>query len=154
MLILKQGKRPCRYVKEGGLRAAETMALTTKQKIINFLYYFPKSTITEIAENTGLNGHACYKHVSALIKAGDVILTKEGRKFFYQLTPGCGPAHAGKKRLPKATSQRVIAECEENIQRLLDRGLRRRALTEMRRLSAIQITTSGVEAVARMASKV
>ncbi|ELY5938857.1 winged helix-turn-helix transcriptional regulator [Cronobacter malonaticus] len=130
------------------------MALTTKQKIINFLYYFPKSTITEIAENTGLNGHACYKHVSALIRAGEVMHTKEGRKYFYHLAPGCGPVHETEIRYPRATSRKVIAECEENIQRLLDRGLRRRALTEMRRLSAMQITTSGVEAVARMASKV
>ncbi|KAF6592933.1 winged helix-turn-helix transcriptional regulator [Cronobacter sp. EKM101R] len=133
---------------EGGLLAVDIMALTTKQKIINFLYYFPKSTITEISENTSLNGHACYKHVSSLIKAGDVTLTKEGRKYFYQLAPGCGPVHAGAMRFPAATSRKKIAECEENIQRLLDRGLRRRALTEMRRLSAMQITTRGVEKVA------
>ncbi|ELY5803543.1 winged helix-turn-helix transcriptional regulator [Cronobacter sakazakii] len=130
------------------------MALTTKQRIINFLYYFPKSTIREIAENAGLNEHACYKHVSSLIKAGDVILTREGRKHLYLLAPGSNPFHGGTRQTPVAVPLKRIAECEENIQQLLDRGLRRRALTELRRLSAMQNTARGVEAVARMASKV
>lgn len=137
---------------EGGRKAAITMTLSVKEKIANYIHYYPGARVSEIAENVGLNDRSCYDFLKKLVETGVAVMTKEGRAGVYSAAPGYVPAFS-KPAPPSRFSLWEIQQCEQTIQKLKERGLHRRALTELRRLSSMQETARGVEAVSRQSAR-
>lgn len=121
---------------------------------MNFLYYFPDSTIYDIADNSDASITKTRKVMTELIRRGDVVSKKSGRIWLYSVSPGYQPVNSKILTAAHPAALKEIAKCEQTVNSLLSRGLRRRALTELRRLSALQTSARGIEAVAKKAARI
>lgn len=127
--------------------------LTLQDKVANFLYYFPKSTHIEIAEGVGLEERSCAGVLHKLKLKGLISFEVRSRTRLYFVSDDYQPVYALPVYVNKYTKQ-DIQKCENTIKSLCERGLLRRAKTELRRLSSMQDTARGVELVAMKSARI
>ncbi|HBW3346626.1 MULTISPECIES: hypothetical protein [Klebsiella pneumoniae complex] len=122
--------------------------LSLRDKVANYVYYYPESSLNDIAEGTGIEKAYAYKLLRQLIYRKQVRSFRVGQTSAYVSTGELKPVFSEPKYYSPHSSAE-IRDCERLIDSLRARGLYRRAKTELRRLSAMQNSAAGVEAVAR-----
>ncbi|MEM0567568.1 PerC family transcriptional regulator [Salmonella enterica] len=149
VLTWKLALSPYRYGKEDGPSgAAKVMALTSKDRIANFVYYNPRAPLSAITESAFLgNNNSCSCILSKLIKEGKVIRERHKKISLFSAAPGYVPV-VDQDALPPKHSPAEIQRIEQRIADLEARGMWRRASTLLAELSVMQSTAQGVGLVA------
>lgn len=122
--------------------------MTRKDKIANFLYRNPRSTISVIADAVATDNSQCSCTLSKLVSEGKAIREKCGLISYYSAAPDYEPVDEIPDYIPTASPEEITRQ-EKLIADLEKRGLYRWAQTELERLAGMQCSSVGVGLIAQ-----
>lgn len=108
----------------------------------------PLSIISVIADAAATDNSQCSNTLSKLVSEGKVIREKNGLVSYYSVSPNYEPIPETLPYVPTVSTDEMIRQ-EKVVADLEQRGLWRRAITELARLADMQCTSIGVAIVAQ-----
>ncbi|MCE1610326.1 winged helix-turn-helix transcriptional regulator [Enterobacter ludwigii] len=126
-----------------------SMKNNTHQKIASYISANPDSSNAEICEALFMDPSGVYPHLNALFSAGILTRRRDCRKYRYSVAPGMY-IESDTNRIPTKKPVLRAEEIESLANKLIERGLHRRAATVLTEALGLVKTEREVQRVSRL----